>query len=316
MQLQYVEWSPDGKLILFVTPQGVVHVYDALGNFVSQVPLFSDDTTATVAGLSWYNGLEGLVDPNAPTLAIAFDNGRVQLMTSETDEKPILIDTGLRPSDEKAGLVRLPIQWNSAGSVLAVGGIQAKTKFAEGGKDFSQVQFYDPFGHHLRTLKVPGSGISGLAWEGGGLRIALAVESFIYFANIRPDYKWGFFSGTLVYAYTKPERTDHCVVFFDTQGGATYVKYVKKLMMVRACGEYCVLLTRTDDPGQYILILCNAIGAPVDSKYIGVEPLSLYMTKTHIVAASSDVICVWQYSSKVRPRRGCRASACPPDCAR
>lgn len=31
--------------------------------------------------------------------------------------------------------------------------------------------------------------MSGVAWEGGGLRIALAVESFIYFANIRPDYK-------------------------------------------------------------------------------------------------------------------------------
>ena len=27
------------------------------------------------------------------------------------------------------------------------------------------------------------------SWEGGSLRIALAVDSFIYFANIRPDYK-------------------------------------------------------------------------------------------------------------------------------
>ena len=33
--------------------------------------------------------------------------------------------------------------------------------------------------------QVPGSGISSLAWEGGGLRIALAVDAFIYFANIR-----------------------------------------------------------------------------------------------------------------------------------
>ena len=42
---------------------------------------------------------------------------------------------------------------------------------------------------HLRTLKVPGKQIHGCAWEGGSLRIALAVDSFIYFANIRPDYK-------------------------------------------------------------------------------------------------------------------------------
>lgn len=31
--------------------------------------------------------------------------------------------------------------------------------------------------------------MTGVAWEGGGLRIGLAVDSFIYFANIRPDYK-------------------------------------------------------------------------------------------------------------------------------
>lgn len=31
--------------------------------------------------------------------------------------------------------------------------------------------------------------MTGVAWEGGGLRIGLAVDSYIYFANIRPDYK-------------------------------------------------------------------------------------------------------------------------------
>lgn len=42
---------------------------------------------------------------------------------------------------------------------------------------------------HLRTLKVPGKQISALSWEGSGLKIALAVDSYIYIANIRPDYK-------------------------------------------------------------------------------------------------------------------------------
>lgn len=36
---------------------------------------------------------------------------------------------------------------------------------------------------------VPGKHMSALSWEGGGLKIALTVDSFIYFANIRPDYK-------------------------------------------------------------------------------------------------------------------------------
>ena len=126
---------------------------------------------------------------------------------------------------------RLQIAWNSNGSVLAVGGVLDSNGKAEE-KNVSQLQFYDSFGRHLRTLKLPGAGMSGLAWEGGSLRIALAVESFIYFANIRPDYKWAFFSNTLVYAYTKPERDDHCVVSYDITTDTKYTKYVKKLLQV------------------------------------------------------------------------------------
>ena len=55
-------------------------------------------------------------------------------------------------------------------------------------RELWMVQFYNYNGEHLRTLRVPGTGISGLSWEGNGLRLALAVDSFIYFTNIRPDY--------------------------------------------------------------------------------------------------------------------------------
>ena len=36
---------------------------------------------------------------------------------------------------------------------------------------------------------MPGKQMYSCSWEGGSLRVALAVDSFIYFANIRPDYK-------------------------------------------------------------------------------------------------------------------------------
>ena len=44
---------------------------------------------------------------------------------------------------------------------------------------------------HLHTLKVPGKQLSTVAWEGSGLKIALGVGSYIYFANIRHDYQVG-----------------------------------------------------------------------------------------------------------------------------
>lgn len=42
---------------------------------------------------------------------------------------------------------------------------------------------------HLHTLRIPGKLVTGVTWELNSLRIALAVDSFIYFANIRHDYK-------------------------------------------------------------------------------------------------------------------------------
>lgn len=58
--------------------------------------------------------------------------------------------------------------------------------------------------------------------------------------------------------------------------------------------------TRTDDnPNQFILILCNAIGSPVDSKYIDVEPLHLAMTPYHVIVANNEMVYVWQYRTPV-----------------
>ena len=70
-------------------------------------------------------------------------------------------------------------------------------------------------------------------------------------------------------------------------------------MWIKAYGDYCVLATKTDDANVSLLILCNAIGAPVDSKYVSMDILYIAMTSQHVVCASEDVVCVWQYSSKV-----------------
>jgi WD repeat-containing protein 35 len=49
------------------------------------------------------------------------------------------------------------------------------------------------------------------------------------------------------------------------------------------------------EEGQYVLILCNKIGQPIDSKYIEIEPEFLTMSENYVVAASHDCIFVWSY---------------------
>jgi len=57
--------------------------------------------------------------------------------------------------------------------------------------------------------------------------------------------------------------------------------------------------TQGEETDQYILILCNAIGSPVDSKYIEVEPTFIHMTDYHVIVASEELIYIWQYRTPV-----------------
>ncbi|XP_041888832.1 WD repeat-containing protein 35 isoform X2 [Corvus kubaryi] len=285
--LSHVAWSSDSRILLFGMANGEIHIYDNQGNFIVKMKLsclVNSSGAFSIAGIHWYHGTQGYIEPNCPCLAVCYDNGRCQIMRDENDYNPILIDTGINV---------VCIQWNPNGSVLAVAG---SLKAASQDKDVNVVQFYTPFGEHLRTLKVPGKQISSLSWEGGGLKIALAVDYYIYFANIRPHYKWGYCSNTVVYAYTRPDRPECCVVFWDTKNNEKYVKYVKSLISITTYGDFCVLATKADEnQPQYVLVLCNSIGTPLDPKYIDVEPLFVTMTKTHVIAASRQAFYVWQY---------------------
>ncbi|XP_062325717.1 WD repeat-containing protein 35 isoform X1 [Osmerus eperlanus] len=298
IQLAHVAWSPDSKILLFGMANGEIHIYDNQGNFIMKMTLnclHNVTGVISIAGIHWYAGTEGYVEPDCPCLAICFHNGRCQIMRYESDDKPVFIDTLMNVAS---------IQWNQCGSVLAVAG---SLRVSTLDKEVNVVQFYTPFGEHLRTLKVPGKQMTAVAWEGGGLRIGLAVDSYIYFANIRPDYKWGYCSNTVVYAYTKPDRQEYCVVFWDTKNNEKFVKYVKSLMSITTSGDFCILATKSDDThpqedaelesgsALFVLVLCNSIGTPLDSKYIDIDPLFVTMTKTHVITASKEAFYTWQY---------------------
>jgi WD repeat-containing protein 35 len=60
-----------------------------------------------------------------------------------------------------------------------------------------------------------------------------------------------------------------------------------------------VLIAKAEEnPGQYIVILCNAVGCPIENKYITIEPKFVAMSKTHIIIACDDVVYYWQYRSQ------------------
>ena len=67
---------------------------------------------------------------------------------------------------------------------------------------------------------------------------------------------------------------------------------------LQGAGEHCVLAAFAEEPGRYTLVLCNAIGMPLSSKQIQLEPVLLAMTPEHLVVASPDTVLVWRYDAE------------------
>ncbi|XP_018330915.1 WD repeat-containing protein 35 isoform X2 [Agrilus planipennis] len=288
IHLSGVQWSPDGKLLLLSTKNGQLHLYDYQGNFVMPIEVYcqADLLSETpVVSLDWYNGKNGILRDSCAVLAICFINGRIQLMINESDTNPTIINTQMFSTH---------CSWNHNGSLLAVSGRQH-----ENNKESNVVQFYSPFGDHLRTLKVPGNSISCCVWEKRSLRVALAIDSFIYFANIRPDYKWCYFKKTVVYTYNNREGI--CVTFWDTVNNHYHTKSIPNLLALAAFGDYCVLATINESENskenKYNLLLCNTLGTPVDGKNVVIEPQWIAMNSSYVIAASKDNFLMWQYKT-------------------
>jgi WD repeat-containing protein 35 len=191
------------------------------------------------------------------------------------------------------------------------------TQANSAGRQISAVQFYSPHGQLLRSLRVPGNGIKSIAWEGSGTRIALAVDSFIYFADIRPQYQWSFFDDVLVYAFDKPGKDEKCVAFWNTKSNERFAKYVHGLIDICAFGDLCVLITEAAMKNMFALIICDAKGAALTSSYVEVrhvdvfvicfsrvdcisfkeKPLFCVMTASHLITATDSHVNLWDYSA-------------------
>lgn len=303
--LSGVQWSPDNRLLLFAIRNGEVHLYDNTGIFISKLNIqcvqLTSSKSVTVVGLNWYSGF---VRSNQPALAICYETGKIQLMKNESDDFPIIIDAALQITASS---------WNENGTILGVCGM----KNSSNDRENNQVMFFSATGQHLRSLKIPGREITSLSWEGkSNCRIALGVDSFIYFANIRLDYMWCYFNKTIAFiestnqSHQSIDSNQNIVIFWDTQGNQTTLKVVDIVLGIHAYGEHCMIACETQKiipkdnnivvetnfkEQMYQLNICNSLGTTVDSKYVDLKPKYVGMNSTHVVIADQSQFLLWQY---------------------
>jgi hypothetical protein len=100
------------------------------------------------------------------------------------------------------------------------------------------------------------------------------------------------------------------VEFMTAPGGAPLqAQTVHGLLALHGCAEAeaCLLLCKpgTAGPGvgdtplaqDHIVVLCDAAGTPLESRYLPLAPEHAALTRTCAVVASSDALYLWQYSS-------------------
>ena len=148
----------------------------------------------------------------------------------------------------------------------------------------------------MRSIKIPGKRIYSISWENDGLRLAATVDSFIYFANIRSDYRWAHFSkDVLVYAFNRPECSESTLTFWNTKTEEKHTQVVENLLSITAANEHCLVVSKlTDGSLQTVMTVYNSIGVPVDSKFIDFDPKFITISNTNIICATESIVFHWQ----------------------
>ncbi|CAI4227348.1 unnamed protein product [Auanema sp. JU1783] len=328
-----VEWTPDGTCLLFGIQDGEVHLFDNKGNFIQKLSmpalenveleaaLAKDLRKDQIVALKWWRPSpivnksdedadskkqrfakapsldaaspgEKKVD-NRPRLMIAYAHGVIQLMRHDADPKPIVV--------RYDNLTITSARWSPNGSFIAVTGYHVNKPNLER----CYLYILSAFGVKQGSLNIPGTNLTGCAWDSNCLRVALSMDSNLFFANIRPHYKWGYCGQTVIYVYERDDRNEFRIIFFETKLEETYKRSIKNFEQIACYGDYCIIVNRANDAmGTFYVQLCNSIGTPLDYKYVEVEPCYVAMNETAAVIAGSESYFIWYFSLPKRTTLG------------
>ncbi|KAI9219489.1 hypothetical protein BC828DRAFT_386038 [Blastocladiella britannica] len=327
--LARVAWAPDANFLLFAGQDGSARLYDVQGNYLHKMQLFAGDD-AKIVDMHWHSNLRGTGNGAEPALAIAFDNGKLQMNCHERDTQPVLVDTQM---------TQLVLRWSPSGSHLAVAGHQllAKPSAATGAADGSEpkpmvvVQLYSRSGEYLRYLKVPqGKVIRAITWDATGLRLALAVDAAIYFCNVHPEYRAAGMRDAVCWAMdASPAGNDgggsdaesfSRVVFADVKSGGGHRRELKMSgtvqivvpggkdhvgIVVRRQAAVAVPAAAATGPSapaassyEHLAHVMNAVGTPLDVRSLAwLVPTTACMSGTYLVVSDGTHVAYFPYQA-------------------
>lgn len=321
VSLEMLTWSPDGKNIIFSTAQNELKLYDAHdGNYLKDITAVKAVVVSTerdkdpvdekggygdIVSLDWYCGAGGYFANRVADFVVAFCDGLVRLAHG--------IGGDICPITVKTNMTITSCRWNANGHILAVGGFYVDddndggTRCVDRGTRRQSssrknvVKFYDPTGTCLQSLKVPGAeGIAEVTWDGSSPRLAVVVGSCIYFATLKPRYKWAAFGSNLVYSFSKRDTERSVgVTFWNMDRDEKRTKFFDDVLTIRGAGEHCFLITEQEEVQRHLpsLLLFDNIGTVLSTKRLRIKPRYFAMSPSFIAVTDDRNAYIWNFNT-------------------
>jgi hypothetical protein len=160
------------------------------------------------------------------------------------------------------------------------------------------------FSHHISSFQskidvAHQARLAGASWDssGGGGRLALATDTALFIVVVKLPYMWAVCQSTMAYVHAVDPRGPK-ICFWDMATDEMQTRPFKPVVALEASSKHLLIVTEGEVPGQYALVLCDAIGTSLDTKPVRFCPQHVAMTATHILAANGNTLYVWNYCNE------------------
>ena len=324
--LAFVEFSPDDKKILIAKKREKIYIFSINGQQIGEINLESPFNEYDIVSIEWWSDYrkyynetilfeekENNLDDKTSNinninnksklpqneeiwlkenynendynifskhLMIAFSNGIILFFDDENDKEPKAVKTELTKI--------IGAQWEPKGTFFIVAGNFNDSK--EDNKSENNTKaitlFYNLEGQLMKILVCPNKIFSFSL--GNSTTIALEAQNVIYTGFIKYNYKWTFFSGTIVLGYLIGDNK-YNVLYLDLENNAKLSKNIYGLYGIVSNDNICVLLTENKDE-VYNILFTNNFGNVNETKKCPIKPLIYTINNDYLIISDGNYI--------------------------
>ena len=227
-------------------------------------------------------------------LMIAFKNGIILFFDDENDKEPIKAQT--------SELIKIMgAQWDPKGIYyIIVGNVNdsiGDNKSVNNGKAI--VLFYNLKNEIIKKIICPSKIFSFSL--GNSCTIALEAQKIIYTGFIKYNYKWAFFSNTIVVAYLVGDNK-YNLIYLDIENNTKFCKNIYNLIDIISNELYCVIFIENKE-GVYNILFTNNFGNILENKKCPLKPVFYSMNEEYLVVSDGNYIYLLQFKSNINNKK-------------